>query len=127
MCVQRKKINQTTVRHSTLTHVVDDEALALAEDEPGWIWVEGDGQVGGGGGELEGAAASDVAPQDTSRDLIAVGDGQHVAVADVQPEDSEKIRVRERERESAAPDKSRWLRASRVDSRLCGRRRDLRG
>lgn len=37
MCVQRKKINQTTVRHSTLTHVVDDEALALAEDEPGWI------------------------------------------------------------------------------------------
>lgn len=64
--------------------------------------MEGDGQVGGGGGELEGAAASDVAPQDTSRDLIAVGDGQHVAVADVQPEDSEKIRVRERERISSS-------------------------
>lgn len=71
--------------------------------------MEGDGQVRGGGGELEGAAASDVAPQDTSRDLIAVGDGQHVAVTDVQPEDSERNRVREREREAepeeSAPDK----------------------
>lgn len=49
--------------------------------------MEGDGQVRAGGGELKGAAAADVAAQDPSGDLVAVGDGQHVAVADVQPED----------------------------------------
>lgn len=68
-----------------LTHVVDDEALALAEDEPRRVRVEGDGQVGGGGGELEGATPPHVPAQHASGDLIAVGDGQHVAVADVQP------------------------------------------
>lgn len=49
--------------------------------------MEGDGQVRAGGGELEGTAASDVAPQDPGGDLVAVSDGQHVAVADVQPVD----------------------------------------
>lgn len=69
-----------------LTHIVDDEALALPEDEPGWIWVEGDSQIRGGGGELEGAASPDVPSQNTSRDLIAVSDGQHVTITDVQSE-----------------------------------------
>lgn len=70
-----------------LTHVVDDEAFSLSEDKPGRIRVEGDGQVRAGGGELEGAAPSHVPSQDTSRDLIAVSDGQHVAVADVESEE----------------------------------------
>lgn len=88
--------------------------------------MEGDGQVGGGGGELEGAAASDVPPQDPGRDLIAVGDGQHVAVADVESEDERQTETeRERERDI------QWyqLSASCDDSerRLCGRRDDLRG
>lgn len=113
---------------ATLTHIVDDEALALAEDEPCWIGVEGDGQVGGGGGELEGAAPSDVAPQDTSCDLVAVGDGQHVTVADVQSEDGQEGKKR--------TEYSQWhqLRTSHgdsqcrhVDSRLCGRQDDLEG
>lgn len=47
--------------------------------------MEGDGQVGRGGEELERAAAADVAPQDAGGELLAVGDGYHVAVADVQP------------------------------------------
>lgn len=68
-----------------LTHVVDDEALALAENQPGRVGVEGDGEVGRGGEELERAAAADVAPQDAGGELLAVGDGYHVAVADVQP------------------------------------------
>lgn len=54
--------------------------------------MEGDGQVRGGGGELEGAAAADIAAQDPCRDLVAVGDGQHVTVADVQSEDGAKAR-----------------------------------
>lgn len=52
--------------------------------------MEGDSQIGGGGGELEGAASPDIPPQDASRDLIAVSDGQHVAVTDVQSEDIER-------------------------------------
>lgn len=61
--------------------------------------MEGDSQIRGGGGELEGAASPDVPPQDTSRDLIAVSDGQHVAVTDVQSEDTRREinRVRETE------------------------------
>lgn len=51
--------------------------------------MEGDSQIGGGGGELEGAASPDVPPQDASRDLVAVGDGQHIAVADVQSKEME--------------------------------------
>lgn len=81
----------------TLTHVVDDEAFALAKDEPRWIRMEGDSQVRSGGRELEGAATADVAPQDPCRDLVTVGDGQHVTVTDVQSEDSERNRVGERE------------------------------
>lgn len=50
--------------------------------------MEGDGQIRRGGEELEGAASPDVPAQDASRDLVAVGDGQHVAVADVQSEDT---------------------------------------
>ncbi len=69
-----------------LTHIVDDETFALAKDEASWIRVEGDSQVRGGGGELEGATSPDVPSQDASRDLIAVSDGQHVAVTDVQSE-----------------------------------------
>lgn len=81
-----------------LTHVVDDEAFALAKDKPGWIRMEGDSQVRGGGGQLEGAATPHVPPQDPCRDLVAVGDGQHVTVTDVQSEDSERNRVSEREK-----------------------------
>ena len=82
----------------TLTHIVDDEAFALPENESRRVGVEGDGQVRGGGGELEGAAASHVAPQDSSCDLIAVSDGQHVAVADVQSEDRRRGNETERGR-----------------------------
>lgn len=46
--------------------------------------MEGDGQIRGGGEKLEGAAPTNVATQDPSRNLVAVGDGQHVAVTDVQ-------------------------------------------
>lgn len=47
--------------------------------------MEGDGQIRRGGEELEGAAPADVAAQDASGQLLAIGDGYHVAVADVQP------------------------------------------
>lgn len=66
-----------------LTDVIDDEPLPLPEDKAGRVRVEGDGQVRCAGRELEGAAASNVAPQDPGRDLIAIREGQHVAVADV--------------------------------------------
>lgn len=84
--------------------------------------MEGDSQVRGGGGELEGAAATDVPPQDPCRDLIAVSDGQHVTVTDVQSEDSE------RERSVASGISSSYddSESSRVDSRLCGRRDTLK-
>lgn len=80
-----------------LTHVVDDEAFALAKDKPCWIRMEGDSQVRRGGRELEGAATANVPPQDPGRDLVAVSDGQHVTVTDVQSEDRERNRVGERE------------------------------
>lgn len=75
-----------------LTHVVDDEALALAENQPGRVRVEADGQIGRGGEELEGAAPAHVAAQDASGELLAVGDGYHVAIADVQPGQEETVR-----------------------------------
>lgn len=78
----------------TLTHVVDDETLALAENKPGRVRVEGDGQIGRGGEELEGAAPAHVAAQDAGGQLLAVGDGDHVAVADVQSGHGEVERVR---------------------------------
>lgn len=90
--------------------------------------MEGDSQIRGGGGELEGAAPSDVAPQDTSRDLIAVSNGQHVTVTDVQPEDG-----REGKKQTQC---SQWYQlrtsyddsqCSHVDSQLCGRQDDLKG
>lgn len=87
-----------------LTHVVNDEALALSEDEAGRVGVEGDGQVGGGGEKLKGAAPADVAAQDASGDLVAVGDGQHVAVADVESEQEEDRERRERPVASAQDD-----------------------
>lgn len=62
--------------------------------------MEGDGQIRGGGEELEGAASPDVPAQDASRDLVAVGDGQHVAVADVQSEDAAR-RETDRDRSAA--------------------------
>lgn len=66
------------------THVVYNEALALSKDKASRVGMEGDGQIRGGGEKLEGAAPTNVATQDPSRNLVAVGDGQHVAVADVQ-------------------------------------------
>lgn len=85
--------------------------------------MEGDGQIGGGGGELEGAASPDVPSQDASRDLVAVGDGQHVAVADVQSEEMET-----KEPESGGPGARHQFRtreddseSSRVDRQACGR------
>lgn len=72
-----------------LTHIIDNETFALSEDEPGRVGVKGDGQVRRGGGQFEGAAASDVASQDPSRDLIPISEGQHVAVTDVKSEDDE--------------------------------------
>lgn len=77
-----------------LTHVVDDEAFALAENEPGRVWVEGDSQIGRGGEELERAAAANVPPQDASGELLAISDGYHVTVTDVQSGhgDTEKVR-----------------------------------
>lgn len=67
-----------------LTHVVDDEAFTLAENEPGRVRVEGDSQIGRGGEELERAAAANVPPQYASGELLAICDGYHVAVADVE-------------------------------------------
>lgn len=58
--------------------------------------MEGDGQIRGGGEEFEGAASPDVPAQDASRDLVAVGDGQHVAVTDVQSEDTKRETDRDR-------------------------------
>lgn len=87
-----------------LTHVVNNEALALSEDEAGRVGMKGDGQVWGGGEKLEGAAAADVAAQDASGDLVAVGDGQHVAVADVQPGQEEDRQRRKRAVASAQDD-----------------------
>lgn len=77
-----------------LTHVVDDEAFALAENEPGRVRVEGDSQIGRGGEELERAAAANVPPQYASGELLAICDGYHVAVADVQPGQGDTERVR---------------------------------
>lgn len=87
-----------------LTHVVNNEALALSEDEASRVGMEGDGQVRGGGEKLEGAAPADVAAQDASRDLVAVGDGQYVAVADVQPGQEEDRQRQERPVASAQDD-----------------------
>lgn len=56
--------------------------------------MEGDGEIRRGGEELERAAPADVPPQDASGELLAVGDGYHVAVADVQSGHEEMERVR---------------------------------
>lgn len=77
-----------------LTHVIDDEALALAKNKPSRVWMEGDSQIGRGGEELERAAPTDVPPQDAGGELLTVGDGYHVAVADVQSGHGEMERVR---------------------------------
>lgn len=87
--------------------------------------MEGDGQVRGGGEKLEGAAPADVAAQDASGDLVAVGDGHHVAVADVQPGQEE-----DRQETGAASGVSSGRltqTCSHVGRRLRGRRDDLKG
>lgn len=56
--------------------------------------MEGDSQIGRGGEELEGAAAANVPPQYASGELLAVCDGHHVAVADVQSGHGDTERVR---------------------------------
>lgn len=58
--------------------------------------MEGDGQIRSGGEKLEGAAPANVAAQDPSCNLVAVGDGQHVAVADVQSGQEEDKQRQER-------------------------------
>lgn len=68
--------------------------------------MEGDGQIRGGGEELEGAAPANVAAQDPSGNLVAVGDGQHVAVADVQSGQEEDRQRQRRERPVASVDQT---------------------
>lgn len=52
--------------------------------------MEGHSQIRGRWGKLEGAAASNIASQNTSCDLISIGDRQHVTVTDVESEDKEE-------------------------------------
>lgn len=87
--------------------------------------MEGDGQIRGGGEELEGAAPANVAAQDPSRNLVAVGDGQHVAVADVQSGQEEDT---QRQEQASGIGSGRLSQTcSHVDRQLCGRRDDLKG
>lgn len=73
-----------------LTYVVHDEPLALPKDEAGGVRVELDGQVWRGRVQLLGPAAPQVLAQDVGHDLVAIVDGQDVAVAQVQAGGTER-------------------------------------
>lgn len=60
---------------SVLTHVVDDETLSLPEDQAGWVWVEGDGEVRGRGGHLKRAGSPNKLAQYACCDLISIQNG----------------------------------------------------
>lgn len=69
-----------------LTKELDDEAVAVAVDVGGRVGLELDGDVGGGGVELEASFGSSVLTQDFSREVVSVVKGHQVVCPDVQPE-----------------------------------------
>lgn len=69
-----------------LTKEMDDEAVAVAVDVGGWVGLELDGDVGGGGVELEPSYGPPVLTQNFSRQVVSVVKGHQVVRPDVQPE-----------------------------------------
>lgn len=67
-----------------LTKEMDDEAVAVAVDVGGRVGLELDGDVGGGGVELEPSFGAAVLTQDFSRQVISVVKGHQVVGPDVQ-------------------------------------------
>lgn len=65
---------------------MDDEAVAVAVDVGGRVGLELDGDVGGGGVELEAGLGSPVLTQDLCREVVSVVKGHQVVLPDVQPE-----------------------------------------
>lgn len=65
---------------------MDNEAVAVAVDVGGRVGLELDGDVGGGGVELEASFGSSVLTQDFSREVVSVVKGHQVVRPDVQPE-----------------------------------------
>lgn len=65
---------------------MDDEAVAVAVDVGGRVGLELDGDVGGGGVELEPSFGSSVLTQHFSREVVSIVKGHHVVLSDVQPE-----------------------------------------
>lgn len=64
---------------------MDDEAVAVAVDVGGRVGLELDGDVGGGGEELEASSGSSELTQDFSRQVVSVVKGHQVVGPDVQP------------------------------------------
>lgn len=69
-----------------LTEEMDDEAVAVAVDVGGRVGLELDGDVGGGGVELEASSGSSVLTQDFGCEVVSVVKGHQVVRADIQPE-----------------------------------------
>lgn len=65
---------------------MDDEAVAVAVDVGGRVGLELDGDVGGGGVELEASFGSSVLTQNFSCEVVSIVKGHHVVLPDVQPE-----------------------------------------
>lgn len=68
-----------------LTKELDEKAVAVAVDIGGRVGLELDGDVGGGGVELEASFGSSVLTQDFSREVVSVVKGHQVVCPDVQP------------------------------------------
>lgn len=68
-----------------LTEEVDHEAVAIAVDVGSRVRLELDGDVGGGGVELEAGARSAVLTQHLGREVVPIVEGQQVVLPNVQP------------------------------------------
>lgn len=77
-----------------LTKEADDEAVVVAVDVRGRVGLELDGDVGGGGVELEVGLGPSVLTQHFGVQVVPVIKGHQVVLADVQPETGETLGVK---------------------------------
>lgn len=68
-----------------LTGEVDDKALPIGKGAGARVGLELDGDVSGGGVELEAATGACVLAQDARRQVVPIVEGQHVPRAQPQP------------------------------------------
>lgn len=64
---------------------MDDEPLPIGEGASAGVGLELDGDIGGGGVELEAATGTRILAQDARRQVVPVIEGQHVPRTQPQP------------------------------------------